>query len=214
MTVNSLLKRNILSISFALLIAGALITGGCAQIENFLEGEPEVEAEEPTEELAEDEEEVKLLDQPEWYTDIRPFKVTDGYVHAAGSSVSQDSSRAKLQAEEMAKNRLVNGAVQVLEHLRKEVKENSDSSADLSGFIEIRYQLDKEELAAIAEQADKQVAFIEEPGQYQAYILYRLERDQLTDHLTEKIGSGELSWVVNQFDISELIADFVGTPQE
>ncbi len=195
------------------MLCGVLLFSGCAQIEDLLEDDPEEEDVEETE-IHEDEDEVEMLAQPDWYSDIRPYKVSEGYIKTAASSVSQDSSRAHVQAKEIAHNRLVNGAVRVLEHLRSEISENADDAQDLKEFIEIRYELDAKVLAELAERVEEEVTYKDDPGHYQAYVSYQLDKDQLTDHLTEKISNSELAWVLDQHDIAEYITAYVGTADD
>lgn len=180
----------------------------CAQLEGMLgDDDPEVDEAE----LAEAEEDVGLLEQPDWYADTRPYRLADGYITTSASSVSQDSARAVHQAEEISKNRLVNGTVQILEHIREQADVQSDQQGDSAAFIQIRYELDAEELAEIAEQVNDEIFYKDDPGHYQAYISIRVPGERLAEYIIQLMEQGDLGHLVNEYDIGDWVTEVTGS---
>ncbi len=185
---------------------------GCGPAEEIIEEDPEPETDEVEEpEEAEIEEEVDPYAQPEWYSDIRPYKSEEGYLNAAGSAVSRDSSRAVRQATEISENRLVNGAVILIDHLREKAAETAGREVDTYAIIEMRYQLEADELATIANIQEQEVTYQEEFEHYQAYVVHHIYIDDLTSFLSDKFREKEsIAWIANDYDIREWIEEILG----
>lgn len=201
-------SKLLIQFHWLILIPVILLISSCAQLEDMLgDDDPAVDEAE----LAEAEEEVAILEQPDWYTNVRPYRLADGYITTAASSVSQDSARAVHQAEEISKNRLVNGTVQVLEHIREQVDVQSDQHRDSAAFIQIRYELDADDLADMAERVEEKVFYVDDPGHYQAYIALRIPKDRISEYIIRLMEQGELDHFARQYDIDELITEVIGS---
>lgn len=199
-----------LRITLALILSFTLLYS-CGPVEETLEDEPDEEEAEEELEIEEDEEEVEILEQPEWYTEIRPYKTEDGYLYTSASAVSSDSSRALRLAEDISVNRMLNGATRVMESLREHIVEDSGRDWDMTSYIELRYQLETEALADISEKTDEKVFFNEEQEHYQAYVRHHIDSDNLVEHISGLLaGKDSLAWITTDYDVSELIAGVLG----
>lgn len=204
------MKKNFILL-FSTLFIFAMIKG-CGPAEEVVEEELEPETEEIEEpEEAEIEEEVDPFEQPEWYSETRPYKSEEGILKAAGSAISSDSTRAARQAAEISESRLVNGTVRIIEHIQEKAAETSGREVDTDAIIEMRYQLEVDDLASIAGKREQEVSYVEQREHYQAFTTHYIGKDELTSFLSDRFREKEsIAWIATDYDINEWIAEMLG----